>query len=952
MTVFPEIRFTGALRPSQLDVSRIAGEQISAGNRRLHIVAPPGSGKTVVGLHLWSQLIRVPAVVFSPNSAIQAQWAANMKLFDGSTLDGNSLDGSSVDGNQKSLVSTSAKTPGLLTSLTYQSVTMTARASQSLDQQAIEVWADTLLRKGEAENLNVAQCWIEDLRTHNVDYFNNRLSHYRKKLRVEESLEGSAMQTLHPKSKQTLQRLKQAGVGLLIMDECHHLLGHWGRVLSDFGQYLGDPIVLGLTATPPDRGGRLAADVERYDKFFGQIDYQVPVPAVVKDGFLAPYQDLSYFVRPAESELKFIAEVDQQFTQLMEEMCQPRRGEHHSDNQSTDDESSDNQSSGEADARESILEWLWRELRDHSSDAETWSKFYDRDPDFAGTAARFVESRLGQLPDGVPPLPEVDRVGIPQLTKLLDHYTRRCLRRSPHSADHALAKQAIKRLRMLGVQITETGSRRCASPVSRVIAYTQNKTQALIPILQAERTSLGDRIRAVVIADYEKTSVITESVAHLLDEEAGGAMAAFRAILSDATTNELDPVLLTGSSVLVDSDLAAALLDAARRWLLQRNIDVTLDAVPSGDFSVVKGRGSDWCPRVYVELLTDLFQRGLTRCLVGTRGLLGEGWDADTINVLVDLSTFTTSTTVNQLRGRSIRLNPNDPKKLANNWDVVCIAPEFSKGLDDYHRFIRKHKAVFGICDDGAIEKGVGHVHASFTDLQPELLEDNVSALNSEMLQRSAQRDKVYDQWNIGQPYSAVPIRCVEVRRHRSGPDFGWPAFEKSDAEWTEATLARAIGRTVRDALIESKQMTGGTLQVTRRDGGFVRVFMDDASAADSDLFAQAFSDAVRPVVSPRYVIPRSVDDVTIQRWARWLPRFIEKLIEKRDRRVAMLHAVPASLASRRDLVDIYQKHWHANVSPGRAVFANNAKGEAAIQDAIKNHYLQNATVHEKEIFV
>ena len=62
-----------------------------------------------------------------------------------------------------------------------------------------------------------------------------------------------------------------------------------------------------------------------------------------------------------------------------------------------------------------------------------------------------------------------------------------------------------------------------------------------------------------------------------------------------------------------------------------------------------------------------------------TRALLGEGWDANKINVLLDLTTVTTSMTVNQLRGRSIRLDPQEPDKLADNWDVVCIAPEFAK---------------------------------------------------------------------------------------------------------------------------------------------------------------------------------------------------------------------------------------------------------------------------------
>src|SRR5690606_33703663 len=103
-----------------------------------------------------------------------------------------------------------------------------------------------------------------------------------------------------------LQRLVEAGVGMVILDECHHLVGHWGRVLSDAHELLDSPVVLGLTATPPDLDDKDAEDARRYRRFFGSVDFEVPVPAVVKDGFLAPYQDLVYFVRPSMQELQFV----------------------------------------------------------------------------------------------------------------------------------------------------------------------------------------------------------------------------------------------------------------------------------------------------------------------------------------------------------------------------------------------------------------------------------------------------------------------------------------------------------------------------------------------------------------------------------------------------------------------------------------------------------------------
>ena len=306
---FPPIRFKGQLRPSQVDVVEIARRKLSEGRRRLHVVAPPGSGKTVLGLYLWAECIRVPALVLSPNSAIQAQWCARLDLFD-------------CPGGPRAFVSTDPKAPQLFTSLTYQAVTLPRRGGRDIDAAAIELWIDRLIEKEQAKDPQEAEVWIEDLKRHNRSYYDDRLSGYRKAVRDEIAIGGKALETLHASALDTLERLKQAGVGLLILDECHHLLSHWGRVLADAHRYLDHPIVLGLTATPPDLRGKPPEDVQRYEEFFGPVDYEVPVPAVVKDGFLAPYQDLAQFVRPTPDELAYIANADKQLYELVDELCQ------------------------------------------------------------------------------------------------------------------------------------------------------------------------------------------------------------------------------------------------------------------------------------------------------------------------------------------------------------------------------------------------------------------------------------------------------------------------------------------------------------------------------------------------------------------------------------------------------------------------------------------------------
>ena len=59
-------------------VARKSGERMAtttpeAVQNTFHIVAPPGSGKTIVGLELVRRFGR-PAVVFAPTTTIQTQW--------------------------------------------------------------------------------------------------------------------------------------------------------------------------------------------------------------------------------------------------------------------------------------------------------------------------------------------------------------------------------------------------------------------------------------------------------------------------------------------------------------------------------------------------------------------------------------------------------------------------------------------------------------------------------------------------------------------------------------------------------------------------------------------------------------------------------------------------------------------------------------------------------------
>ncbi len=52
----------------------------ASGRQHIHLVLPPGSGKTVLGLEI-SRRLGKPTMVLCPNTAIQAQWGQQWQEF-------------------------------------------------------------------------------------------------------------------------------------------------------------------------------------------------------------------------------------------------------------------------------------------------------------------------------------------------------------------------------------------------------------------------------------------------------------------------------------------------------------------------------------------------------------------------------------------------------------------------------------------------------------------------------------------------------------------------------------------------------------------------------------------------------------------------------------------------------------------------------------------------------
>ena len=897
---------TPSLWPHQERALQAFGADQAAGNRSTYLVVPPGGGKTLIGLECARQAGR-PTLVLCPNTAIQAQWIAQWQQRFAPGPD------------MRATASRELPTP--LTVLTYQAVA-------SLDPSGAD--------GGDGADPSAVP---------GRQLSGRRLS------------DRELLDCLHPNGQRLLATLKAAGPVTLVLDECHHLLETWGRLLVAIVGQLPDPRVIGLTATPPHMMTAEQSGLHR--ELFGAVDLEVSAPALVRDGHLAPYQELAWFTTPTPPEADYIGGQALRFAELRAGLLDP------------------------AFASTPFLTWLQRrvvERRAADTGAQlSWEHFAKDQPVLADAALRLHGDGLLPLPEGAaireqhrhPPSAE-------DWVALIGDYAKHCLlpgmaAGNKETAGHntgALDRAAYEAIRAalpsIGYQLTRAGIRGAASPVDRVLARSASKAVAATEILRAEHGELGDRLRALVLTDFaEAGGTIPAALTGVLDEGAGGALLTLRTLLECAATAALDPVLLTGQRVACGADTAPALVG----WLARQapGLAATASAAdPTGIMTISGGTGgTGWEPRHYVPLVTRFFTEGGTRALIGTRALLGEGWDAPAVNVTVDLTAATTPTAVVQARGRALRRDTGWPEKVADNWAVVCVTDAHAKGAADYGRFVRKHDRYFALSAAGDIISGVSHVDPDLSPFVPPAPEA-IATLNARMLIRAGERPAARELWHIGAPYADEPVATVTMASRRplglgraavpalfdnaaaltgehAARQRGGLARAFLDALWlalgVTARRARALAQApvsgsfadmaaaTADALREAGLVSAGAsaVRIEPLPDGEYRARLADVSAAESATFAAALDEVLSPLAHPRYIVPRLfVESPADSRAARRLARGDPG---GGAAATVVYHAVPTVLGGNARLAGTFAAAWHARVSPGAMLYTGSPEG-------------------------
>ena len=98
-----------------------------------------------------------------------------------------------------------------------------------------------------------------------------------------------------------IKEVERCKVGVICLDEAHHLQNEWQKALEKFLSALkGKVKTIALTATPPYDAD--ANEWKRYTAVCGEIDEEIFVPELVKQKTLCPHQDYIYFNYPTKEE--------------------------------------------------------------------------------------------------------------------------------------------------------------------------------------------------------------------------------------------------------------------------------------------------------------------------------------------------------------------------------------------------------------------------------------------------------------------------------------------------------------------------------------------------------------------------------------------------------------------------------------------------------------------------
>lgn len=810
MKGYEALKFKGTFRDYQQSVLDRMDAYLD--NRRIHIVAAPGSGKTTLGIELIRRLGQ-PALILSPSLTIRNQWGDRIR--EGFLADGE---------DYRQYVSTSLKEPKLIISTTYQALHSAYRR---------------LIDKGTGD---------EEEETEIVDYTRFDL----------------------------IKTLKEAGIRTFCLDEAHHLRSEWYKsltaVLDQFSEELS---LIALTATPPYDSD--PNEWERYVSLCGDIDEEIFVPQLISQNNLCPHQDFVYFNYPTDAEkdalrdyrIKAIAAVDTALN------------------------------------NPSFVEWVSGFLREYKAEKYQLFEYLE---DYR-TLVRSKKKDGMDIPFGL------RRILAGEKKRLVPHFLaeHESLFNTILAHPEVFGEALVKELRHIFQEngLIEFGVIHLDmnSSLRRQLISSIGKIGSIGEIARFESQRMGNDLQMLVLTDFIKKELLPV-IGPQEPLQVMGAVPIFEVIRRNIPVG-IRLALLTGSLVILPADLEAALNKESEHY----QTAFTLLPVNDTEYRIVRFSSDS---KNTVKIITELFEKGRIDILVGTKSLLGEGWDSPCINTLIMASFVGSYMLSNQMRGRAIRIDRNHPQKVASIWHLATVEPhrvvtdrlfkysaiDRAEEKDqivsqDFAMLKRRFQTFLGPrYSDGSIESGIERLDF----IKPPYSESRFREFNEKTFAVAANRDLVRDQWQTACPVGGRVGQIIDVGEV---PAEVWPVglfifdatatallsvvlsslarviLDNFGHPWliipavlislfilfpflkrillnlnpprAIKTVATSVFRTMMEvAMIQSKS----ALPVVKKDKrtGLIHAYLENATRHEKALFAGAMREMLSVIDNPRYI--------------------------------------------------------------------------------------------------
>lgn len=531
--------------------------------------------------------------------------------------------------------------------------------------------------------------------------------------------------------------IKDNKIKTICLDEAHHLQNEWQKALERFIKALDKDIkIISLTATPPYDAK--TTEWQRYVSVCGEIDEEIFVPELVKQGTLCPHQDYVIFNYPTENEIKSFKEYKEKSYYIIDVI-------------------------GKFDFIENLSKLLNLNYKNMLMDIYSNAKEYVSLMILFNYYGYPTNNKLVKLLTDVNYLPNINL-----------HYAEVAIQ---FLVDSDLLTNDEKNivLNLLKENSLYDKNQVCLDlneKLKRKLISSLGKMESISKIVDSEYDALNAKLRMLILTDYIKK----ESLSKVGTDDSVDNVSVVSIFETIRRKEKIHIAALSGSLVILPNCVIEQ---------IKGKYEFTSKALEKTVYSSVSFKGTN---KDKVRIVSELFENGNFNILIGTKSLLGEGWDSPCINSLILASFVGSFMLSNQMRGRAIRINKKNPNKVSNIWHLVTIEPDYifednkinkmnlflsnSKNVIqsvDYETLVRRFDCFVGPSYDfDSIESGIDRISI----IKPPYDKSRIKRINEVTLQLSKDRDLIRERWNNSLAESAKMGIESEVPRDRKIPAF------------------------------------------------------------------------------------------------------------------------------------------------------------------------------------